>query len=124
MPRKSQGFSVILFIIGLSLVSFFGVIGFKVIPVYFEYYSVRQNLLALENETFNPHTIPLQVRRTLDKKFQIDDIKSVSVRDVKIDRVGGGYRVRVVYDVPVEITDHLTLKLHFDKSTVVKKNAG
>lgn len=118
---SQKGFSFLLVIGVIFLISTLGLLGFKAIPAYIEYYYIHQAFGDIQAQKFNP-LMPDNVRRAIEKRFEIDDIKSISAKDIQFKRVQQGYKLDVSYNVPIKLSEHISFILHFSDSTTVKRN--
>lgn len=112
-----MGFMMVLFVIGI-----FAFVGFKLFPVYTEYYSVVSDMKGLAAEPGISQTEPTVVRDRLFRRFYISYVTSVKAENVKITR-DKGYNLRVTYEVRRPLAYNLDFVAKFDK-TVDLTRAG
>lgn len=107
---------------GLSLIGliFFGMIavallmlGFKVVPAAVEYIAVERAVQKIKNEG---STVG-EIRAAFDRYATIDDITSISGRDLDITKEGDQVVVSYAYEKRIPVMDHVWLVIDFSGST-------
>lgn len=107
---------------GLSLISliFFGIIGVallmlgaRIVPVVVEYIAIERAIQKVKNEG---NTVG-EVRAAFDRFATIDDIKSITGRDLDITKEGEQIVVSFAYEKRIPIMDNVYLLIDFAGST-------
>jgi hypothetical protein len=107
---------------GLSLISliFFGIIavallmlGARIVPVVVEYIAIERAIQKVKNEG---NTVG-EVRAAFDRYSTIDDIKSITGRDLDITKEGDQIVVSFAYEKRIPIMDNVYLLIDFAGST-------
>src|SRR5690606_41598740 len=75
--RRQRGVSLIGWLIVLIFVGLVALIAIRVVPVYVEAFTVRSILQSLQDERSLAGADRNAVWRTLQKRFEINDVKSV-----------------------------------------------
>ena len=99
MKRKQGGMTLIGFIIVLALVGFFAYIAMKLVPMYSEYYAVKQALKGLQQEPGIANRDPAKIQDLFFRRLYISYAENVKADNVKIERVDGGWNMSVDYEV-------------------------
>lgn len=110
---SQRGFSILgvvfvgLIVVGLAL------IGFKLVPAINEYIAVERAVhkIASEGSTVG------EIRSAFDRHAVIDDIKSISSKDLDITKDGDRIVVSYAYSYSVGILDNVRLVIDFSGST-------
>ncbi len=98
--------SVILILIAIS--------GLKIVPAYIEYSTIKKNLTAIAKDT-NPQNMDLnQIRLSFNKRALIDNIKSISGQDIKINKENGRIVLRAEYTTKIPLISNLSLNIDFE----------
>jgi hypothetical protein len=97
--RRQQGMTLLGFVIVLAVVGLFAYIGFKLFPMYQEYYAVKTALKSLAEEPDIGNTDPARIQQMLLRRLDISYAESVKKEHVKIERGDGGWVVTVQYEV-------------------------
>ena len=104
------GMVVIAAIIGFGLYG-----GIRLLPLYFEYMAVVRVLEQAAKEGGNME----QLRNSLNRRWSIEDIKSVSYKNIEIKRTGGGYTMRAWYRAEAPFVANVSVVADFDKTVPV-----
>ena len=99
MKRKQGGMTLIGFIIVLGLVGFFAYIAMKLVPMYSEYYAVKQALKGLQAEPGIANRDPGKIQDLFFRRLYISYAENVKPANVKIERISGGWNMAVDYEV-------------------------
>ena len=112
---KQQGLTLMGFLMVLFVVGIFAFVGFKLFPVYSEYYSVVSDMRGVAAEPGIAQAEPAVVRDKLFRRFYISYVTSVKGENVKITR-NNGYNMRVAYEVRQPLAYNLDFVAKFDKT--------
>ncbi len=99
MRRKQGGMTLIGFIIVLALVGFFAYIAMRLVPMYSEYYAVKQALKGLQQEPGIANRDPGKIQDLFFRRLYISYAENVKPANVKIERAGNGWKMSVNYEV-------------------------
>jgi Domain of unknown function (DUF4845) len=92
----------------------------RLVPVYFEYMEVVRALEQTAKEHAGNPTSPQELRNSLDRRWTVEDIKSISPKQMEIKRAGGGYTMRANYRSEVPFVANISLVAAFDKTVDVR----
>ena len=92
----------------------------RLVPVFMEYMAVKRALAQTAKELSGNPTSPQQLRQSLDRRWSIEDIKSVQPKEIEIKRAGSGYTMRAWYRAEVPFIGNVSLAADFDKTVDVK----
>ncbi|MFQ5757374.1 MAG: DUF4845 domain-containing protein [Acidiferrobacterales bacterium] len=102
------------------LVIFFALLVIKLIPPYLADLKVRSALDSIERQAKGSSMSNTQIMIALEKRFDIDSITHVNVReDVVIEREGRMKIVRIAYEAQVPLVFNISALLEFDHSAEV-----
>lgn len=99
MKRTQGGMTLIGFIIVLAVVGFFAYVAMKLVPMYSEYYAVKQALKGLQQEPGIANRDPAKIQDLFFRRLYISYAENVKAENVKIERVDGGWNMSVNYEV-------------------------
>jgi len=89
----------------------------KLAPAYIEYSSIKKNLTAIVKDT-NLQNVDLnQIRLSFNKRAQIDNIKTISGQDIKINRENGHIILSVKYTTKIPLISNISLNIDFEAIT-------
>ena len=116
MKRTQGGMTLIGFVIVLGLVGFFAYIAMKLVPMYSEYYAVKQALKGLQQEPGIANRDPAKIQDLFFRRLYISYAENVKPEHVKIERVDGGWNMRVDYEVRKPLMANLDVVGKFSTS--------
>ena len=99
MKRTQGGMTLIGFVIVLGVIGFFAYIAMRLVPMYSEYYAVKQALKGLEAEPGIANRDPAKIQDLFFRRLYISYAENVKPGNVKIERIDGGWDMSVDYEV-------------------------
>jgi hypothetical protein len=108
------GMVIILLILGCGLYA-----AIRLVPVYLEYTKVARSLEQVRDEHSAIDTNPQLIRRSLERRWDVEDIKRISWKDVEIDRTSDGYDLIASYKAEEPFVANVSLLVRFDKTVQV-----
>ena len=99
MKRTQSGMTLIGFIVVLGVVGLFAYIGMKLVPMYSEYYAVKQALKGLQEEPGIANRDPGKIQDLFFRRLYISYAENVKPGNVKIERIDRGWKMSVDYEV-------------------------
>ncbi|AKN94062.1 membrane protein [Xanthomonas oryzae pv. oryzicola] len=114
MKRKQSGMTLISFVVVLAVVGFGLYTGMKLFPMYQEYYSVRVAMKGLANEPGSANMDPSKLQDLFFRRLYINYSENVKKENVKFERIEGGWRMKVNYEVRRELVGNLDVVGKFD----------
>lgn len=116
--RKHQtGMTMISWILLIGLIGFVGIFGFKLIPIYLDYFAIDKALITVQkNMTLGES--PQQIRSSIDNLFDVNSINSVKPDDIdiKVDPDTKAIVMKLNYDARTNFLANIDLVVHFEKS--------
>lgn len=119
---KQRGVTLFGFLMSLIVIVVLGIVILRVTPAYIEYFSVRQSLEAVkaQEKSINYDLgAEQQVRDAVQRRFDINDVRTINSKDVKIKRVGNGLEVMADYDVRIPLISNIYLLLDFKNAVTL-----
>jgi hypothetical protein len=119
--KKQQGVTMISIAMGLVLLAFFVTIAVTIWPVYMENFSVNSHLSRMAEDSKAKSMTKAEILKTLQKRFGVDDVKSVMPEDIIINgEPGQGYEIEVDYEVRKNLMGNVDIVISFNKVVEVK----
>lgn len=112
--RGQRGITLIGFIVVMAVVGVFAYIGFKLFPMYQEYYAVKSALKSLSNEPGIANTDPGRVQQLFLRRLYMSYSQNVKKEHVKIERGDAGWVITVQYEVRKPLIANLDVVGKFD----------
>jgi hypothetical protein len=120
MMRHQRGATFLGMVIILAILGFALYGGIRLTPLYLEYMAIVRAMEQTAKES-DGATSPQMLRSSLDRRWTIEDIKSIQPQDIEIKRTsGGGFTMRAAYDAETPFVGNVSLLAHFDKTVGVK----
>jgi len=88
-------------------------------PLYFEYMAVARALEQTAKEHQGDSTSPSELRSSLERRWIIEDIKSIQPRDIEMKRSGRGFSMHAFYRAEAPFVGNVSLTATFDKTVDV-----
>ena len=124
MKRKQSGLSLVGFLVVLAVVGFAAYVGMKLFPMYQEYYSVRSAAKGLASEPGVGDMEPSKIQDLFFRRLYINDSENVKPQNVKFERMEGGWKMRVNYEVRRPLVGNLDVVGKFDKTQELTRRGG
>ena len=114
MNRKQGGMTLTSFLMVLAVVGFALYVGMKLFPMYQEFYAVKTSMKALAKE---PGTSdPAKAQELFFKRMDMNYSDRVKRDNIKFDRIDGGVRMNVSYEVRRPLVGNLDIVGRFENS--------
>lgn len=89
----------------------------KAVPAYYEHQRIVAVLRAMDESGQTVEASDLDLRRSFERRAQIEDIQSVAPADLVIDKAGDRKLVHVDYAAKVPLMDRVSLLIEFSASS-------
>ncbi|MQP77178.1 DUF4845 domain-containing protein [Stenotrophomonas sp. MYb238] len=114
MNRKQGGMTLTSFLMVLAVAGFAVYIGMKLFPMYQEFYAVKTSMKALAKEPGSAD--PVKAQELFFKRMDMNYSDSVKRENIKFDRIDGGVRMNVSYEVRRPLVGNLDIVGRFENS--------
>jgi len=115
-PQKQKGMSAIGWILVIAIAGLFALVALKLIPVYIRGFSIGSSLNAMAADQSLVGKSPLELKKSLLRRLDINMIYDVHDEDIAISRSGNGYSIEVDYEPRIQLFGNLYFVVVFDKS--------
>ncbi len=120
VPANQRGMTFIGFVFILAFLLVLVYIGFKLVPHYINYYSVRTSMASLSEESRGEPMTVSMARQRLIQKLDVNFINSIKAEHIKITRApGGGLLLTVNYNVREGMVGNLDACMTFTHSVTI-----
>jgi hypothetical protein len=114
--RREQGISLVGTIFLLAIAGFVLVVGFKLVPAYIEYFSVKKVLKTMaQSETKNATVAEL--KKSFDRRASADYIDSVKADDLDITKENGMVVISATWSKKVPLVANVSAVVDFTASS-------
>ena len=114
--RRQRGMTTLGLIILIAVVGMFVYAGIRLTPVYLEYFNVVRAVEGLKSDV--EQGVPA-MRIALEKRFDIEDIKSLSWKEIEFQKDGSAYSAHIAYDAQATYIGNVGFIVHFDKTVML-----
>ena len=117
MRKHQTGMTMISWILLIGLIGFVGIFGFKLIPVYLNYFSLNKAMTTAAKNVQAGES-PQQVRIALSGVFDVNSVDVIKPDDVvlKVDPDTKAIVMNISYDERTNFIANIDLIVHFEKS--------
>ena len=112
--RRQAGLSMIGFMLVAVLVAAGVLVGFKLMPAYIEYYSLKNVLNSIVNDPDMRDAPVADVKRSFERRSMMADVKVVTASDLEISKQGGALTIATSYSVKVPLAGNVSACLDFE----------
>ena len=119
--RNEKGITLIGFLIVAVFLGLFALATIKLIPVYLEYGKVKTTLEKIASELGGNNPQIHEIYFALEQRFDIEDVRRIHYRDVKVTRAPRAFKVQAKYEARVYYIGNLYLVAAFDTSADVAR---
>jgi hypothetical protein len=121
MVNRQKGMTGIGWLTVLALIGFFTLLTLKMVPSYLEYYKISSAMEKLPKETGMADVNPMEIRRALERQFDIGYVSVISHRDIIVKPSGAFFNVQAKYDDRVHLFGNVDVVMSFDKMVKVPR---
>jgi hypothetical protein len=104
------GMLTIVAILGLAVYA-----AIRLVPIYKEYLDVTKALTQTASSLGGGATVA-DIRKSLERRWEVDDIKSLDAKDIQITPVGSGFAMHAEYRAESKFMGNVSLVVDFDKT--------
>jgi hypothetical protein len=104
------GMVIIVGILGFALYA-----GIRLFPLYKEYFDIVRAMSQTSTQ-LGEGSSPADIKQSLQRRWQIEDIKSIEFTDIEINRTGEATMLRAKYRAEAPFVGNVSLVVDFDKS--------
>lgn len=108
------GIVIILLILGTALYA-----GIRLVPIYLDYMKIARSLEQVRDEHAATQTNPQLLRRSLERRWDVEDATGIDWKDIEINKVPEGYEMVADYEVEQQFVYNVYLLVKFNKTVTV-----
>jgi len=122
---RSQSFQAGVTALGtLILITFLGLFTFEAIlltPTYLNYMKVTAILDGVAKEFDSDDPTRRRVRKSISQRFDAENIRAITAKDIKIVADSDGFQLEAVYDHTIPVIANVSFTVHFDKKVLLRR---
>ena len=112
--KQQRGLSLIGLLLVSALIVVVALVGFKLLPAYIEYFTVKRVISDIASETRGGTVRDVSVAFT--RRAQIDDITALHASDLEITKQGEGFTIQAAYQRCVPLFANISVCIDFEAS--------
>jgi hypothetical protein len=122
LEKQQRGLSLISWLVVIGIVVFLGMLGIKSLPVYLNHYKIASILHNIASQPGVAEETTIDLRQTLERRFDIDMVKYLDDREVKVVGNEGSDNRKLVaqYEVRVHMFYNVDAVYVFDEQVPLK----
>jgi Domain of unknown function (DUF4845) len=124
MRRHQRGITFIGWLFLLLPVAICAYAAIRIVPVYLNYMKVTHTLETVITEIPNETASAEGIRGTIGKHFQIDSLDYPDIKDLKITRDNGTWKIEANYEDQAPLFANIAILITFDKVVKLKGGGG
>ena len=117
--RKQGGLTFISLLVILAIGVFFTLLGIKMVPTYLENFAIKEVLANVEQDRHSRDMSGVKLKDNLMKRFKINGVYDFPRDRIKIEKVKGGRRITVDYEVRKPVAGNVYVVMSFSDSVVI-----
>jgi hypothetical protein len=118
--QKQRGVTMIGWIFLLIPVAIVLYGGIRVVPKYLGFYKIVTAMKETASQMKGDETLTAQsIRASLERRFDTGYVDAITVDDMQITKVEGGWELKAEYDETVPLFGNLGLLMAFNESVVI-----
>ena len=115
MPSRQRGLSMIGWAVVLLVAIVFGTAGLKMTPVYLENSTINTAIANVLKDSHTAMMSPGEIRSSLEKRFEINQVTSMKAEDLSIERNGGVLTIGTDYEVREPLFYNISVVMTFKR---------
>jgi hypothetical protein len=121
MRRHQRGATFLGMVVIIAILGFAVYAGIRLVPVYLEYTKVVRALEQVRDEYSASDTNAQMIRKSLERRWDVEDIESIGWKEIAIRKVGDGYEVEANYTAERPFVANVYLVAKFDKLVTIQQ---
>jgi hypothetical protein len=113
---RERGWTMIGAVVILCLLAFVVVIGFRLVPMYLDYFTVQSSLESLKSQPEVARMSKYDILASIQRRFDVGYVDVVTSKDVKIKQDKDGRFVELVYEDRRPLLANLEIVGKFNKT--------
>ena len=98
--------------------------GIRLLPLYMQHFAVVRAMNQTAETLKGGDASPASIRNSLGRRWEIEDIKQLDVKDIVINKVPNGVEMYAAYEARAPFIANVSLVVEFEKSVVIGSGGG
>lgn len=118
--RRQHGLTMISWMFVIAIGIFFILIGFKMIPVYMENYSLRHSMMGMQDDKRLRDEGPSGIKKSLQKRLRINGVYDLPMEAITVTKEDGHLRLDVKYEIRKPVAGNVAIVMSFAESVEIR----
>ena len=114
---RQRGMGLLALIFWALVSVFVFMVALKILPVYKENMAIKKTLSAMASDSILQNGEKWEIRKSFNKRAEVDDISSVNGGDLEIDKEDGKIVLGIAYSVKTPLFENISLYIDFNESS-------
>lgn len=119
LVKTQRGMTLIGWVLVLGLIGYFVLMAMRLVPGYLEYMTVSKTIESLKSENGITSMPVPEIRKLIQKRFDVNDVTSITPKDVQITRKQGRLVIGTDYEVRKPMFGNIDIVTRFNKHVEV-----
>jgi hypothetical protein len=120
--QKQKGLTFISWLIIFIMAGFLVYVVLNIIPVYIDHFAIEATLESVKQDPLSASKSSRELRDTISKRLDVNNIRHVTRDDIKIVRSGKKTKIQISYEVVRHIVYNISLIMTFDEQVELSAN--
>lgn len=120
LPQRQQGLGMWGMLFVFLVIGFVALVTMKCLPIYLNQLKVETAITAIADDSSFSKASPFEIRRALQRRWDIDDVKHLKTKDVKIQRADNTRVMSYDYEVKVPLFANISIVVQFKASKRIR----
>ncbi len=120
-PRSQQGLTFISILLIIGIAGVFLTVAFKLGPHYMQFMTIRAIMEEVKEDPESKDLSKVLLLDRIDRRLYINDIRSITKKDFKFERVSEGRRISIEYEVVQPLFGNLSALMKFSHAVVIPR---
>jgi len=121
LSSRQQGVTLTRLLFTLVVIGCIGYVAMRIVPAYVESYKVKVALDAVADQDGITQQSTQQIRRTLLRRLDFDDVYDITSNDIAIRRTGQRVNINVDYERRADIIGNIDLLFTFSHEKTIDR---
>jgi hypothetical protein len=121
LKHRQAGMTTLGVIILVSFVGLFAFGGIRLTPIYLNYMKVAGVVGGVQKEFDGVNATRTSIRKSISRRFDIENVGELTAKDVKVTKVEGGHEVAATYSHKAPFIANVSFIVDFDKRALIRR---
>jgi hypothetical protein len=125
LPKHQRGLGLWGWIFVLGIIGFAATITLKVVPMYLNQMKIAKAVKTVAGDPGNAQADPVTLRKALERFWDVEDIRQLSHKDIKVVRLPSGSRALAYdYEARDNVFKNIYIVIHFKEEVPMRTGGG